>query len=73
MLHDGSLPWSLNDGPLVHRYWIVSISTIMEYELKCRTYNATVLYGVNHDIDSVTTLIFGCGPNGLRHDVSWIV
>jgi hypothetical protein len=39
----------------------------MEYELKCRTLNATVLYGANHDIHSVTTRIFGCGPNGLHH------
>ena len=73
MLHAGSQPWSLIDGTLVHLNWIVYISTIMEYELKCRTLNATVLYGANHDIHSVTTLIFGCGPNGLHHVISWIV
>ena len=49
---------------MVHLNWIVYISTIKWYEPKCRTLNATVLYGANHDIHSVTTLIFGCGPEG---------
>src|SRR5882724_6931434 len=46
----------------------------LEYELKARTYNATNFCNdPNHKRNLRSKLVFGCGPNGLRHVISWIV
>src|SRR5882724_2542531 len=45
----------------------------LEYELKARTYNATNFCNdPNHKRNLRSKLVFGCGPNGLRHVISWI-
>ena len=61
------------DGTLVHLKQIVFISTIIEYEFKPRTFIATLSFPQIMTEILSQRYYFGCGPNGLRHVISWIV